>query len=67
MKVTTEIIKEIEESGNIDIAYRKAIDTEIKNIIKSNISSIKNYTELIGTTEERIKTIQDTLTINNIK
>ena len=60
---------DIEDNGvrEIDPTYRKAIDTEIKSIIKSNIPSIKNYTELIGTTEERIKTIQDTLTINNIK
>tara|TARA_B110000914_G_C15374818_1_gene404885 strand:+ start:171 stop:287 length:117 start_codon:yes stop_codon:yes gene_type:complete len=35
MKVTTEMIKEIEESGNIDIAYRKAIEL-LKRLSKND-------------------------------
>lgn len=54
---------DIENNGvrTIDPDYRDMIDNEIKNIIKTNKSSIRNYYELEGSHESRIEQIKQIL------
>ena len=50
---------DMEDNGvrETDLKYRKKIDKEIKDIIEDNKHKIKNYVELSGTTEDRVKTV----------
>lgn len=54
---------ELEDNGvrTIDADYRMSVDKEIKKIISSNRNKIKKYTELSGTTEERIEKIKQVM------
>jgi hypothetical protein len=54
---------ELEDNGvrAIDPEYRMKVDREIKKIISSNRNKIKKYTELSGTTEERIEKIKQVM------
>jgi deoxyadenosine/deoxycytidine kinase len=53
----------VEDNGirTTDLEYRNKIDKNIKKIIRKYKSSIKNYHEISGTTEERIKQILDVI------
>jgi len=54
---------ELEDNGvrTIDSTYRMEVDKEIQNLIIKHKSKLRNYEELSGTTEERIKKIKQTL------
>jgi len=54
---------ELEDNGvrAIDAEYRNEIDKSIKTHISKYRSKIINYTELSGTTEERIEKIKQTI------
>ncbi len=54
---------ELEDNGvrTIDPEYRMKVDREIRKIISSNKNKIKKYTELSGTTEERIEKIKQVM------
>jgi nicotinamide riboside kinase len=54
---------EIEDNGvrTTDSEYRNQIDRTIQQIIRMYRDKIKNYGELKGSTEERIKTLMDVL------
>jgi nicotinamide riboside kinase len=54
---------EIEDNGvrTTDSEYRNQIDKTIQQIIRMYRDKIKNYGELKGSTEERIKTLMDVL------
>lgn len=54
---------ELEDNGvrAVDIEYRNEIDKSIKTHISKYRSKIINYTELSGTTEERIEKIKQTI------
>jgi hypothetical protein len=54
---------ELEDNGVrvVDAKYRVEIDQSIKNTISQYKSKIIKYTELSGTTEERIKKIKETI------
>ena len=54
---------DIEDNGvrETDAKYRKIIDETIKYFIGKHNSRIKNLIQIKGTTEERIKVIQETL------
>ena len=56
---------ELEDNGvrTINEQYRINIDTEIKKIINSYKPRIKTYTELSGTTEERIQKIKQVMSL----
>ena len=56
---------ELEDNGvrTINEQYRINIDTEIKKIINSYKPRIKIYTELSGTTEERIQKIKQVMSL----
>jgi nicotinamide riboside kinase len=56
---------ELEDNGvrTIDEKYRMDVDTEIKKIINSYKPKIKIYTELYGTTEERIQKIKQVMSL----
>lgn len=51
----------IEENGirETDSEYRDVIDQRIKDVIMINSHRIKNYHEIKGTTEERIKLVKE--------
>jgi len=54
---------ELEDNGvrTIDPTYRMEVDKEIQNLIIKHKSKLRNYEELSGNTEERIKKIKQTL------
>ena len=54
---------EIEDNSvrTTDSEYRNQIDKEIKDIIRGYKSYIKNYTELTGSTTDRIKKVMEVL------
>ena len=54
---------ELEDNGVrvVDQKYRKEIDNSIKKIIKKYVKGRNFYTELSGSTEERIKKIKRTI------
>jgi hypothetical protein len=56
---------EIEDNGvrTTDVEYRKKIDESIKNILSINKHKIKNFYRLSGTTEKRIQTIKEVLSL----
>jgi hypothetical protein len=56
---------ELEDNGvrTINEQYRINIDTEIKKIINSYKPRIKTYTELSGTTKERIQKIKQVMSL----
>merc|ERR1711991_887997 len=63
---------DIEDNGvrETDAKYRKTIDETIKYFINKHNSRIKNFVRLKGSTEERIKIIQEitfsTICIRNV-
>lgn len=54
---------EMEDNGvrETDLSYRELIDFTIKILLYRSNHKLKNYTELSGTTEERIKKIKETI------
>jgi nicotinamide riboside kinase len=54
---------ELEDNGvrTIDPTYRMEVDKEIQNLIIRHKPKLRNYEELSGNTEERIKKIKQTL------
>ena len=54
---------EIEDNGvrETDAEYRDQVDFEIKRYLRKYNHRIKNYKELEGTTEERIRVVQGLL------
>ena len=54
---------ELEDNGvrTIDKEYRKEIDKSIKSIIGDKLGKHPKYTEISGSTEERIKKIKQTI------
>jgi hypothetical protein len=54
---------EMENNGvrETDLSYRELIDFTIKILLYRSHHKIKNYTELSGTTEERIAKIKETI------
>ena len=59
---------DIEDNGirETDAKYRKTIDETIKYFINKHNSRIKNFVRLKGSTEERIKVIQETLSLQYV-
>ena len=53
----------IEDNGvrTIDPAYRTSIDSEIKSICRKHVKQIKNYAELTGSVEERVRKVKQTV------
>ena len=53
----------LEDNGirTIDKEYRKEIDESIKNILKDKLNLHPKYTEISGSTEERIEKIKQTI------
>ena len=56
---------ELEDNGvrTIDAGYRKEIDKEIQKLILKHKPKFRNYTELSGTTEERIEKIKQVMSL----
>jgi GTPase SAR1 family protein len=54
---------ELEDNGvrTIDPEYRMKIDKEIRKIISSNQNKLKKFTQISGTTEERIQQIKQVM------
>jgi nicotinamide riboside kinase len=54
---------ELEDNGVrvVDADYRKKIDEEIQQLILKHKNKFKNYSELSGTTEERIQKIKQVI------
>jgi len=54
---------EIEDNGvrTINAKYREEVDIEIKNILRKYPHKMKNFAALVGSTEERIQKIKQTL------
>jgi deoxyadenosine/deoxycytidine kinase len=59
---------EIEDNGvrETDAEYRDLVDFSIKNFLNRYKHRIKHYRELKGSTEERIKVIQETLSVQYV-
>ncbi len=55
----------LEDNGvrTIDAKYRKEVDKEIQKLILKHKSKLRNYTELSGTTEERIEKIKQVMSL----
>jgi nicotinamide riboside kinase len=56
---------EIEDNGvrTTDLEYRKKIDTEIRILLRKYNHKIKNFIEIKGSTEERIKQVKEALSL----
>jgi nicotinamide riboside kinase len=56
---------EVEDNGirTTDLEYRKKIDTEIKTLLRKYNHKIKNFIEIKGSTEERIKQVKEALSL----
>jgi nicotinamide riboside kinase len=56
---------EVEDNGirTTDLEYRKKIDTEIKTLLRKYNHKIKNFIEIKGSTEERMKQVKETLSL----
>ena len=56
---------ELEDNGvrTIDAKYRNDIDKEIQTLILRHRPKLRNYTELSGTTEERIEKIKQVMSL----
>jgi nicotinamide riboside kinase len=54
---------ELEDNGVrvVDVDYRNEIDKEIQKLIIKHRNKLKNYTELSGSTEERIQKIKQVI------
>jgi hypothetical protein len=59
---------DIEDNGirETDAKYRKTIDETIKYFINKHNSRIKSFIRLKGSTEERIRIIQETLSLQYV-
>ena len=55
----------LEDNGvrTIDAGYRKEIDKEIQKLILKHKNKFRSYTELSGTTEERIEKIKQVMSL----
>jgi nicotinamide riboside kinase len=55
----------LEDNGvrTVDAKYRKEVDKEIQKLILKHKSKLRNYTELSGTTEERIEKIKQVMSL----
>lgn len=56
---------EIENNGvrTVDPEYRTAIDIEIRDLLKEYKNEIKNYHELSGSVEERVKQVLEVISL----
>jgi nicotinamide riboside kinase len=56
---------EVEDNGirTTDLEYRKKIDTEIKTLLRKYNHKIKNFIEIKGSTEERMKQVKEALSL----
>jgi nicotinamide riboside kinase len=56
---------EVEDNGvrTTDLEYRKKIDTEIRILLRKYNHKIKNFIEIKGSTEERIKQVKEALSL----
>jgi nicotinamide riboside kinase len=56
---------EVEDNGirTTDLEYRKKIDTEIRILLRKYNHKIKNFIEIKGSTEERMKQVKEVLSL----
>jgi hypothetical protein len=56
---------EVEDNGirTTDLEYRKKIDTEIRILLRKYNHKIKNFIEIKGSTEERMKQVKEALSL----